>query len=110
MSRTDLGPSTIARHLRRMAGDGSVEWVMEPIQASVLLDIADMLEDNAKLQASNEVIAEDHAALCEQNAKLRELAGDVWHLFTEHGAVHPCDLPAVDAVRDRLRELGVEMD
>lgn len=45
-----------------------------------------------------------------ENAKLRELCADVWHLFTEHGAVHPCDLPVVDAVRDRMRDLGVEVD
>lgn len=45
-----------------------------------------------------------------ENAKLRELCADVWHLFTEHGAVHPCDLPVVDAVRERMCELGVEVD
>lgn len=44
------------------------------------------------------------------NRKLRELCADVWHLFTEHGAVHPCDLPTVDAVRERMCELGVEVD
>lgn len=44
MSRTDLDASTLANMLKRMAGDGSVEWVMEPIQASVLLDVADMLD------------------------------------------------------------------
>lgn len=44
-----------------------------------------------------------------ENAKLRELCADAWHLFTEHGAVHPCDLPVVDAVRDRMRELEVEV-
>lgn len=48
--------------------------------------------------------------LLQENAKLRELVRDVWHLFTEHGAVNPCDLPVVDAVRDRMRELGVEVD
>lgn len=46
----------------------------------------------------------------EENAKLRVLVQNVWCLFTEHGAVHPCDLPVVDAVRDRMRELGVEVD
>ena len=45
-----------------------------------------------------------------ENAKLRELCADAWHLFTEHGAVHPCDLPVVDAVRERMRKLGVEVD
>ena len=44
----------------------------------------------------------------EENAKLRKLVRDVWYLFTEHGAVHPCDLPMVDAVRDRMREQGIE--
>lgn len=42
-----------------------------------------------------------------ENAKLRKLVRDVWHLFTDHGAVNPCNLPVVDAVRDRMRELGV---
>lgn len=46
----------------------------------------------------------------DENAKLRELCADVWHLFTEHGAVHPFDLPVVDAVRDRMRELGIEVE
>jgi len=52
---------------------------------------------------TNEGIAE-HA---ERIASLEELVRDVWHLFTEHGAVHPCDLPVVDAVRERMRELEV---
>lgn len=50
MSRTDLDATTLANSLRAMAGDGSMEWVYEPIQASVLLDIADMLDENAKLR------------------------------------------------------------
>ena len=45
-----------------------------------------------------------------ENAKLRELAARAWRLFTEHGAVHPSDLSEVDAVRDEMRELGVEVD
>lgn len=44
MSRTDLDSASLAKSLRRMAGDGSIEWVLEPMQASVLLDIADALE------------------------------------------------------------------
>lgn len=50
MSRTDLDATTLANSLRMMAGDGSIEWVYEPIQASVLLDIADILTENAKLR------------------------------------------------------------
>ena len=52
----------------------------------------------------------EHRRLKAENAKLRELVASVWRLFAEHGAVNPCDLPEVDAVRDRMRELGVEMD
>ena len=48
-------------------------------------------------------------ALLAENAKLRELVADAWRLFTEHGAVHPSNLPDVDAVRDRMRELGIEV-
>lgn len=54
MSRTDLDPATLAKSLRRMAGDGSVEWVTGPMQVSVLLDIADMLDENAKLREQME--------------------------------------------------------
>ena len=55
-------------------------------------------------------VTESMGRVEERCAKLRELVRDVWHLFTEHGAVHPCDLPVVDAVRDRMHELGVEVD
>lgn len=48
--------------------------------------------------------------LREQNIELRELVASVWRLFTEHGAVHPSDLPEVDAVRNDMRELGIEVD
>lgn len=44
-----------------------------------------------------------------ENAKLRELVARAWGLFLKHGAVHPCDLPEVDAVRGEMRELGVEV-
>ena len=55
MSRTDLDPSTLAANLRCMVrypydSDGSVEWVYEPIQAAVLLDVADALDENARLR------------------------------------------------------------
>ena len=50
------------------------------------------------------------ATLEAENAKLRELAARAWLLFTENGAVHPSDLSEVDAVRDEMRELGVEVD
>ncbi len=46
----------------------------------------------------------------DENAKLREYAAKAWSLFVRHGAVHPCDLSEVDAVRDGMRELGIEVD
>lgn len=45
-----------------------------------------------------------------ENAKLRELVAHAWLLFMKHGAVHQSDLPEVDAVRDELRELGIEVN
>lgn len=64
--------------------------------------------ENAKLQASNELIAEDHAALCEQNAKLRELVRDLWHLLYDWlFKAHEVPYDELKAVSDRMRELGV---
>lgn len=50
MSRTDMDAATLARSLRRMAGDGGMEWCCEPIRASVLLDVADLLDEGVKLR------------------------------------------------------------
>lgn len=55
-------------------------------------------------------MAELMDALATENAKLRKTLSDLWGLFTENAAVHACDLPVVDAVRDRMHELGVEVD
>lgn len=38
-------PDIVAHHLRTLAGDGSVEWVHQPIQASVLADAAELLDE-----------------------------------------------------------------
>lgn len=45
MSRTGLNTSAFIQSLRSTAGDGSIEWINQPIQASILLDIADLLEE-----------------------------------------------------------------
>ena len=59
----------------------------------------------------NGCLMRDRACKAEaENANLREQAARAWRLFTENGAVHPSDLSEVDAVRDGLRELGVEVD
>lgn len=81
MSRTDLDPACLVKALRRMAGDGGMEWCCEPIQASVLLDVADLLDENAKLRKFAAEIYEDQCDDC-----------DKWKY------------------RDRMYELGVEVD
>ena len=59
----------------------------------------------------NGCLMRDRACKAEAEAdRLRELAARAWRLFTENGAVHPSDLSEVDAVRDGLHELGVEVD
>lgn len=57
-----------------------------------------------------ETLGHCHEHAQAENERLRELVASVWRLFTEHGAVHPSDLPEVDAVRNDMRELGVEVD
>ena len=98
MSITGLDAATLARSLRRMAGDGSVEWVMEPIQSSVLRDIADMLDENKKL---------------------RELTRDYLIFYSQPGCTYcfchdecreseePC--MAFERLVDRTNELGIEV-
>ena len=78
MSYTDLDASTLARSLRRMAGDGSMEWVMEPMQSRVLLDMADLLDENAKLRDQLEE-QKCFAADLERDVRaLRELVRDMF--------------------------------
>ena len=134
MSRTDLDPATIARSLRRIAGDGSMEWVTEPIQASVLLDVADMLDENAKLREEFDKMdvwhSKELSAAMAENAKLRELLRDAWGDGHPDRSCDGCDIRDEchdDAERmrkdgvlrfsrclfelrieDRMRELGIE--
>lgn len=88
MSRTELDAATLAKALRRMAGDGSVEWVTGPIQASVLLDVADLMDEDDKLR---KLIADVHEALRADKA----------------GIFHKLTLASME---DDMRELGMEVD
>ena len=85
MNRTGLDTSALSRMLRRVAGGDSIEWVVEPIQASVLLDIADSLDENAKL---------------------RELCADLYAEMITYS-----DAPNYNASvwAPKLRELGIEV-
>lgn len=41
------------------------------------------------------------------NVALRKLVRDIWHLFVEYGTIDSCNRPEVDAVHERMRDLGV---
>lgn len=94
MSRTGLSPSDIAESFRDRCGDGSVEWVYTPTQTWVLLDAADMLDENAKL---------------------RELVLDIMPIVCDGCYERLCDMPKEEhpfvtcSFDDRMRELGVEV-
>lgn len=87
MSRTDLDPVTLARSLRRMAGDGSIEWVVEPIQARVLLDVADALDENDKLRELvkhlRECVRHTVCALCPYSGGVCDFDHDMRELGIE---------------------------
>lgn len=128
MSRTDIDPATLAKALRGMAGDGSIEWVMEPIQASVLLDVADALDENVKLREQLEVAGHnrtrnvrEYARMCHENDKLRELVRDMRPFIEDPCPRECCLFEECDASSDRechieehmaarMRELGIEVD
>ena len=101
MSRTDLDATTLANSLRMMAGDGSIEWVSEPIQASVLLDISDMLDDNAKLRELAVLNWEWAHGCCGNNCKMQTDG-------CGYGIDRECNYER--EIYDRMHELGVEVD
>ena len=110
MSRTGLSPADIAESFRDRCGDGSVEWTYTPTQTWVLLDAADMLDENARLRSCLTDAAE--------NAKLRELVRVFYHCTTSGecdecpvnggGPVHLMPDTICDTIHERMRELGVE--
>lgn len=104
MSRTGLDATDLAQSLRMMAGDGDIEWVTEPMQASGLLDIADALDENAKLR---ELVRDMFNCIRYANEQ-------DWFYFERDKPGcgmscvvngEGCGLPALV---DRMRELGVE--
>lgn len=71
--------------------------------------LQNLADENAKLRTQLADVTESVGRVEERCAKLREYAAKAWSLFIRHGAVHACDLSEVDAVRDGLRELGIEV-
>ena len=94
MSRTELDAKTLANMLKRMAGDGSIEWVMEPIQATVLLDIADMLDASVpflELKRHMEV-CENHEGPCSECEYIDEYKRDYNSCDFEHDTLYKLGL------------------
>jgi hypothetical protein len=50
MSDMEPRAKTLAKTLRQMAGDGSIEWLHESIRVDFLLDIANALDENEELR------------------------------------------------------------
>lgn len=100
MSRTDIDAATLAAYLRQMCGDGSVEWSYEPMQTSVLLDIADMLAENAKLRELATLNWEWAHSCCGNNCKMQ--TGECGY-----GIDRECNYER--EIYDRMRELGIEV-
>lgn len=94
MSRTGLSPADIAESFRDSCGDGSVEWVAGPMQTWLLLDAADMLDENDKLRG-----------LCEWLLNPYRLGA-----VTGEGVDRQWCRETYDGGSYRLRELRVEVD
>ena len=90
-NRTGLSAADIAKSFRDMAGDGSMEWVTGPTHVWVLLDAADMLDENAKLR---ELVRD----------MFRDFADADYELKRDHGRT----FMAATRYAPRMRELGVE--
>jgi hypothetical protein len=101
MSRTGLDAATLARSLRDRAGDGSIEWVSQPIQASVLLDIADMLDDNAKMRELAAIQLEFAKMPCSPTKCKR------YDEYCGYGVDEECHYER--EIYDRMCELGIEV-
>ena len=116
-NRTGLSAADIAKNFRDRCGDGSLEWTYTPMQTWVLLDAADMLDENDRLRNEFRKMDEWHSkellAAVDNNAKLRELVRDMEAAFI-HGPCYrwcefkePCNGDRCQ-YRDRMRELGVD--
>lgn len=117
MSRTDISAASLADYLRRKAGDGGIEWCYEPMQTSVLLDMADMLDENAKLREQGARLFDKTLELKTDNDKLRGLVRDLWEACPADGyyCIYHCEHYDKESeshckLEDRMAELGIEVD
>lgn len=106
MSRTNLDAATLARYLRA-TDDGRTKWVC--VQAIVMLDVADMLDEVERLRSVVSDGADNARELRAENAKLREVAGRMLGSIRRFEVCS--DSYRVSSVYEQwMRELGVEVD
>lgn len=78
-----------------------------------MLDALEVLEaENAKLRQQLTDVAESMGRVEERNAKLRELVADMWYWHYEghiDSESQERQMLHIDAVIQRMRELGVEL-
>lgn len=111
-NRTGLSATDLAEQFRDVCGDGSMEWVYTPMQTWLLLDAADMLDENARLRSCLTDAAENARLIMGENAELRELVRDMFRDFAnadyELKRYQGRTFMAVTRYVPRMRELGVE--
>ncbi len=93
MSRTGLMAQDISEYLRKMCGDGSSDWNYEPISTAFLLDIADAIDEGAKLDTLVHDLFSALQALCDAN--------ECEYCIL---ACEPYDQCPIDGLRGRVKE------
>ena len=107
-NRTGLSAADLAKQFRDVCGDGSIEWVSVAWQTWVLLDAADMLDENAKLLGLAERAWKTAERLCQAfDGPCRDDGVTI---------AKPCPMGERDEecvygqLQRELRECGVEVD
>lgn len=79
-------------------------------KAALMRRIDELCEENEQLREQSARLFDKMLDLGTENTKIKEYAASAWRLFIENGAVDASKLPEVDAVRNGLSELGIEVD
>ena len=108
-NRTGLSAADIAESFRDRCGDGSVEWVYTPTQTWVLLDAADMLDENDEMLMRLNAEYRVRQNLAAENAMQREWIREAVRFM---GCVTECDAGGwavwMDKLVKKARELEVD--
>lgn len=97
-------PKDLAECLRSYAGDGTVEWVLEPMQSRVLSESARSIDEMAVLCADMWDYVKGYA-----DALDVEIHGYSWPDNKRgYGAKVRCGLGEFSGFPNRMRNLGIE--